>query len=93
MYFRCTRRCNFAYFYRLCKCIQLVRRLFASGWVFFFLLSEIFIPGFIDLYFLIKILVIIKLIICIGYLNKVDKTWEPIEETSEMLEDISEDKQ
>lgn len=60
---------------------------------FIFLWSEIFIPGFINLYFLIKILVIIKLIICIGYLNKVEKTWEPIEETSEMLEDISEDKQ
>lgn len=91
MYFRCTRRCNFTYFYRLCKCIQLVRRLFASGWVFFFSYRRRFL--FQDLYFLIKILIIIKLIICIGYLNKVDKTWEPIEETSEMLEDISEDKQ
>lgn len=30
---------------------------------------------------------------CIGYLNKIDKTWEPIEETSEILEEITEDKQ
>ncbi|KAF0752336.1 neurexin-4 [Aphis craccivora] len=27
-----------------------------------------------------------------GYLNKIDKTWEPIEETSEILEEITEDK-
>jgi len=27
----------------------------------------------------------------IGYLNKVDKTWEPIEETSEIAEEITED--
>jgi len=29
----------------------------------------------------------------VGYLTKVDKTWEPIEETSEILEEITEDKQ
>lgn len=29
----------------------------------------------------------------IGYLNKADKTWEPIEESSEILEEIMEDRQ
>lgn len=29
----------------------------------------------------------------IGYLNKVEKTWEPIEETSEILEEVTEGRQ
>lgn len=42
--------------------------------------------------FIFKTILIIKFINFIGYLNKVEKTWEPIEETSEISEEISEDR-